>query len=150
MRTKVKGPLPIEVDQLHQQVQEWRQTRKGSEPTPCMIWDAAVSLAMEFGVCRIGRAVWLDYTWLRKKVAQARRNTSPEAPAFMELPSALLLPETVCKQVAPRVPVPAWPMAAGPVIEISTPEGAQMRICLEAGQGADAVGIVAAFLGRSH
>jgi hypothetical protein len=150
MSTKPKSPLPVEVDHLKQKVQEWRQTRKGSESTPDAIWDAAVPLAMEFGVCRIGRAVGLDYSWLRNKVARARRNGGAAAPAFLELPSGLMLPESMPKAVASRAHVPAWPPAVGPVIEVSAPTGAQMRICLEAGQGVDAAGIVAAFLGRGH
>jgi hypothetical protein len=34
------------------------------------------------------------------------------------------------------------------MIELSTPDGVRMRICLESGKNVDAAGIVAAFLGR--
>jgi hypothetical protein len=37
---------------------------------------------------------------------------------------------------------------SGSLIEISRPDGSRMRIHLEAGRGAEAAGIVAAFLGN--
>ena len=142
-----KGPLPKEVEHLQRKVQEWRQVRAGSEPTPGAIWDAAAALAAEFGVCRIARAVGLDYSWLRKKVAAAN-HPGPARAVFVELPRGLMVPQ---------VPAPMgqsqadsnWALGPGPVINLATPDGTRLRICLEAGQAVDAAGIVAAFLGRS-
>ena len=58
---------------------------------------------------------------------------------------------TSVEVVLPGIPAEAvpdlnWEQRSGPIIEISKPGGARMRICLEAGKGADAVGIVAAFM----
>ena len=144
MGKQTKGPLPAEVEELQVQLQEWRLTRKGSCPIPAPIWDAAVPLAIRFGVCRIGRAVGLDYTWLRKKVARAKEALSAGGTTFLELPAEMVLP-------APRAPQSGgqestWLPTAGAVVEISTPDGAQFRMRLE-GAAVDAAGIVAAFLG---
>ena len=84
MGKQTKGPLPAEVEELQMQLQEWRHTRKGSCPIPAPIWDAAVPLAIRSGACRIGRAVGLDYTWLRKKVARVKEASSRGSTAFLE------------------------------------------------------------------
>ena len=142
--------MPAEVEQLREQVQVWRRTRKVGTPTPAAIWDAAVPLALEFGVCRIGRAIGLDYTWLRKKVAKAKEQGRPSTPTFVELPGGLVAPNAQVTLEAGREPAPWWPMASGPLIEVSTPSGARMRICMEPGKVVDVAGIVASFLGRER
>jgi len=143
------GPLPVEVGHLQKRVEAWRRTRKQGAPTPSELWEAAIHLAMQFGVCRIGRAVGLDYTSLRKQVAKGKENQLKAESAFVEFPTELVL--SGASQVAVEAdPDLIWAQRSGPMIEISTPDGAQMRICLEAGKGADAVGIVAAFLRKGH
>jgi len=147
MGKQSKGPLPAEVEQLQMQLLEWRRTRKGPGPIPAPIWDAAVPLAIRYGVCRIGRAVGLDYTWLRKKVARAKEASAAVGAAFLELPAGMVLP-------APCTPPThsqgsGWQATAGAVVEISRPDGAQFRMRLE-GAAVDAVGMVAAFLGSGR
>ncbi|MGA2083058.1 MAG: hypothetical protein ABSH53_20940 [Holophaga sp.] len=39
---------------------------------PVEIWTAAVTLAREFGVCRIARALSIDYSALRKRTEMVR------------------------------------------------------------------------------
>jgi hypothetical protein len=104
MGKQTRGPLPAEVEALRLQLQEWRLTRKGSCPIPAPIWDAAVPLAIRFGVCRIGRAVGLDYTWLRKKVARANGASSTGDTAFLELPAEMVLPTPHRARGAGRIP----------------------------------------------
>jgi hypothetical protein len=144
MGKQTKGPLPAEVEELQIQLQEWRRTRKGPGPIPAPIWDAAVPLAIRFGVCRIGRAVGLDYTWLRKKVARAKEASPGGSTAFLELPAGLVLPAPHASQRGDQES--AWRPATGAMVEISTPDGAQFRMRLD-GSAVDAAGIVAAFLG---
>jgi hypothetical protein len=98
---------------------------------------------MQFGVCRIGRAVGLDYTCLRKQVAKAKEKGANAPPAFVAFPTELVLPSIPSPKGDPGL---TWDQRPGPMIEISTPGGARMRICLEAGKGADAAEIVVAFL----
>ena len=143
MGKRISGPLPAEVGHLQQQLATWRRTRKPGAPTPSDLWASAIKLAIQFGVCRIGRAVGLDYTCLRKQVAKATAKPLKAEPAFVEFPAELVLPAV--RQVKPD-PDLAWHQRSGARIEISTPDGARMRIILETGKGADASGIVAAFL----
>jgi hypothetical protein len=64
-------------------------------------------------------------------------------PAFIEL-SARPSAETAME--VPANTSGSWAAESGSLIEISRPDGSQMRIHLEAGRGTEAAGIVAAFL----
>ena len=100
--------------------------------------------AREFGVCKIARAVGLDYTALRKKVAKSKEMPGLVLPTFVELP---WVPDEAPPVLLLGNPVAGQPGGAGALIDISTPDGARIRIQLEAGRGMEAAGIVAAFLG---
>ena len=102
-------------------------------PMPIEIWGRAVVLARQFGVCKVARALGIDYTALRQKVAKAMEQPGLVKPTFVELPDRYIPEER--------------PINLGAVIEISTPDGSRVRVQLEAGRGWEAAGIVAAFLG---
>ena len=140
------GLLPPEVSDLEHEVAAWRRTKLKGAATPSAFWEAAAILAMQFGICRIGRAVGLDYSTLRKQVAKAKEKQLNATATFAEVPAGLLLPAS-----APKAePCPSLAQAPGAVLELSTPDGARMRICLEPGKGAEAALCVAAFLRRGH
>jgi len=102
-------------------------------PMPSGIWDRAVVLARAFGVCKIARAVGLDYSALRKKVEKTMGQPGLVKPTFVDLSAAMAVEG-------------ALDSAAGALIEISTPDGCRMRIHLEAGRGMEATGILTAFM----
>ena len=146
MGKRNSNPLPKEVDHLKLRVQEWRRTKTGSSAMPREIWDAAIRLAKGFGVCRISRAVGLDYGWLRKKAAQWEAQPPSVSPTFLELPVGIVVAEPRYREPGSDLETGCL-LDPGPVIDLSTPDGARMRIRLEAGRSLDAAGIVAAFLG---
>lgn len=147
MGKHAKGPLPRAAELLRQRIVAWRNGPR----TPAMpeeLWDAVVELAQDHGVCPIARAVGVDYATLRRKVAQApAKAVHPVVkPAFLELPTRMMVaaqPTTAF----PAEPDPIRPLDAGSVIDISTPDGARLRLRLEVGCAVDAAGIVSAFLG---
>ena len=140
------GLLPPEVSDLEHEVAAWRRTKHKGAATPSAFWEAAATLAMEFGICRIGRAVGLDYSTLRKQVAKAKEKQHNATATFAEVPAGLLLTAS-----APKTePSPALNQAPGAVLELSTPDGARMRICFEPGKGAEAALCISAFLRRGH
>lgn len=85
MRKKRNAELPEAVPLLRKRIEAWRQTRKKVSPMPAPLWAAATSLAAEHGVCRIARAVGIDYAALKR-----RMNSAEEVPkrGFIELPAA--------------------------------------------------------------
>lgn len=125
-------PPQDQVDELLARIGEWRQARRGPGPMPGEIWEAAVAMARDFGVCPVARALTLDYTALRRRT-EGGGTHGLVRPTFVQLPATLEPPRA--------------PHESGATIEISARDGSRMRICLEAGCGAEAVGIVAAFLG---
>jgi len=60
-------PKPEDLDPLRERTRALRSTRHRPNPIPGEIWDHAVVPARQFGVCKVARAVGLDYTALRKK-----------------------------------------------------------------------------------
>ena len=142
-------PLPKEVDRLKLQVQDWRRIKSSpGSPMPDAMWDAAIHLAKGFGVCRIARAVGLDYGWLRQRVERANAQAGSVSPAFLELPLGRVMATTEAPRREPKGGLEPGVLDSGPIIDLSTPDGARMRIRLEAGRDLDAAGLVAAFLGR--
>ena len=129
MRKSLKAPSPERLAPLRRQIQEWRKTRSGPGQMPEELWASAITLAKEFGICPIARALPVDYTALR------RRGERP-AEAGLVKPTFVQLPATVAPAAAPST-----------TIEISARDGARMTIHLEAGRGMEAASIVAAFLG---
>lgn len=139
-------PSPEDLDPVRQEIKVWRETRKLPGPMPRKIWDRAVVLARAFGVCKVARAVGLDYSALRRKVSKALEEPGLVTPTFVELPGRGVsdeeLPAPSPQDLEPRAPV-----STGTLIDLSTPDGSRIRIQLEAGRGTEAAGIVAAFLG---
>lgn len=142
-------PFSDEVDQLREQVQTWRQAKVSlAEPMPKAIWGLAVRLAKQFGTCRVAQAVGLDYAKLRRKVEQDGASlATAHAPAFLEVPAAMMLESR--GGIRPQ-PFPRMTSGCGALIDLASPDGAQMQIRLEPGDPAVLVGIVSAFLGRGH
>lgn len=141
-----KEPSSEDLDPVREQIRAWRETRRLPGPMPSEIWDRAVVLAWVFGVCKVARAVGLDYSALRKKVAKAMEKPGLVKPTFVELPGRMVTDEGLSEQ---------WPRdleirrteGTGALIDISTPDGSRIRIQLEAGCGMEAAGIVAALMG---
>ena len=148
MGKRTSQSLPLEVDQLKLRVQNWRQTKKSATaPMPGEMWDLAIQLAKSHGVSRVAQATGLDYGWLRKKVVDADAKSLVTTPIFLELPRAMDVAKPRPQAYKQDVEAGCH-IGSGATIDLSTPDGARMRIHLEAGRDLDAAGIVAAFLGR--
>ena len=116
-------PLPEEVDLLQREVQECRRTKVGpGAPMPYEIWETAVRLAREFGVCRIARATGLDYVWLRKKLE--RRPAPATGPTFVEMPIEMMAEAGSDSGKMLGGPDRGNP---GTIVEVAGPDGSRMR-----------------------
>jgi hypothetical protein len=144
------------VNRLHQRVEKWRQSKKCQfSITPGELWEAAVPLAVKFGVFRIARNVGLDYGGLRKRVVELTgKSNSEQSITFVEVPtSGMVRAEKSIPGPRPDPAPESTPEStpeSGLVIDISRPDGARMRISLKPGIDLDAAGIVAAFAGGGH
>ena len=139
-----------ELAQLKLRVKDWRQAKKWvTEPMPREMWDQAIQLAGRHGVSRTAQATGLNCGWLRKRVAASEAKSPIVTPAFLELPGAVVVAEVRAQEAEQEVGV-GCRLEAAATIDLSTPDGARMRIRLEAGRALDAAGLVAAFFGRAR
>ena len=129
MGKRSAGPLPAETERLKAAVQSWRDTRAKVGPMPADLWQRAMSLAAKHGVCRIARAIGVDYSALRERL-EVREVRGPE-PAFLEVPATMVL---------------AGMETGEAEVDIARADGSMLRM---RGSDLDATAIVAAFMGRS-
>lgn len=121
--------LPAAVDSLRRRIETWRRTRKRVSTMPEGLWNAAVALAAEHGVCRIARAIRIDYAALKRRVkspVEAKANQG-----FIELPTA------------------AFPSDNGEaVFEFSDDTGARMTVRMSGRINLDVIAVASAFWNR--
>jgi hypothetical protein len=128
MGKRTSQELPLEVEQLKLRVQGWRQFKKSATaPMPGEMCDLAIQLAKSHGVSRIAQATGLDYGWLRKKVVDSKAKSAVATPIFLELPRAMDVAEPMPQESRQAVEAGCH-MGSGPTIDLSTPDGARMRI----------------------
>jgi hypothetical protein len=83
----------IDLNQLRQQLEHWRQCHSGRIRLPEALWTAAVTLATTHGVGPVARTLRLDYNKLKRQMHPAAGHFTPSAPpTFVELPLAESLP----------------------------------------------------------
>lgn len=105
-------PSPTDLAAARRRFEEWRRTRTHRARIPDALWRAATELARAHGVTKIARALRLDYSALRRRLAPAPRASPPGSPAFVEWLPALAAPRYEC------------------VVELEHPRGARLRIQL--------------------
>src|SRR3954452_3788936 len=86
-----RGPLPADLLQARSRFQAWRGRRKGGERIPQPLWTVAVRLAKAHGVSRTAAVLGLDYYSLQKRAEAAAGEPQSSRPAFIELPSPVLV-----------------------------------------------------------
>src|SRR5438309_2269049 len=93
--------LPEDLAQLQRGLAEFRSTQPVRSRLPEPLWAAATELATRYGVHRTARVLHLDYTGLKKRVAQRDRpkpkRPASVAPTFVELAGPTIGSLTSCK-----------------------------------------------------
>jgi len=135
MVVRSSGPLPAEAGRLKAAIQSWRKTRTKVGPMPADLWQQAMGLAAVYGVCRIARAIEVDYSALRERMEV--RDARTPAPAFLEFSGALLLAGAPGQEAGSGTEAQ---------VDIALADGSQLRM---RGRALDAGAIVAAFMRRS-
>ena len=74
--------------EVKERFSQWRQTRKGREPIPDDLWQAAVGLTNEYTINKIVKELNLSYSGFKERVMEAQNSNSP----FVEfhLPTSLV------------------------------------------------------------
>lgn len=123
----------LDLGEVQQLFEEWRQTRQSKARIPDKLWSAAVEAARHGGVNRTAKALRLDGGKLMKQlrtVDAAAKKPRPSSPTFVEL----IAPPT--NQIAECV------------IELESRGGAGLRIHCKGASAADLAALCRAL--RSH
>jgi hypothetical protein len=96
LNSKRTSPIPVPIEQLQRQLDEFRSTQPHRTKLPETLWQAAVELARQHGVYSVAHPLRLDYVGLKKRlegVPSLRKKAA--APAFVELIAAqpAMMPE---------------------------------------------------------
>ena len=117
------------LEQVQQRFESWRKRRKKRTRIPQNLWQAAVALSEEYSVRHLSKALGINYTALKEKVACAK---SPE-----ERPSDILS--------TPFIELPAVPLLES-TIEMIKSDGSVMRMHVKGADSSDLVELGNAFL----
>jgi hypothetical protein len=125
---------PEDLEQLQRRLAEFRSSQPVRSRLPEPLWAGAAELAARSGVHRTARGLHLDYTGLKKRVAQQARpkpkRTAWVAPTFVEL-------------VRPTAPSLTSCLIAG-----EAAQGGKLRLDLKAVAPAELAHLIRAFLGH--
>ena len=114
---------------LRQKFARWRGQPKRKRKIPEELWVAAAEAAGEWGVCRVARELRLNYTVLRDRVRNQEAETEETDSHFVELDATAMF-------------------ARAPVIELTAPDGATLRVEIPGGHAVDVVRLAQAFWER--
>lgn len=76
------------LEEVREQFEIWRKTRKRRTAIPEALWKAAVSLSEDYPTLQISKVLRLNYTALKNRVQASNTGSSPRTdsgPAFVEL-----------------------------------------------------------------
>ena len=107
------------LEQVKQQLQQWRAGRKRGEHIPAPLWAAAAGAAKEHGLYRVAIELHLDYAGLERRFegAGVRPPRGELGPRFVEL-------------FAPAASMTSAAGRAQCVVELHNAHGATMRVDL--------------------
>jgi hypothetical protein len=91
MGTSKRGELPQDLARARSRFAAWRSRRRRGERIPRRLWTLAVQLARRHGVSPTTAALRLDYYGLKKRIEATSRTPPSPSPAFVELPSPLVV-----------------------------------------------------------
>ena len=105
----------IDVATLQEQFEGWRQTRRPGLAIPEELWGQAAQLGAQQGVLVVSRALRLNYSDLKKRVAALGGNgtVKPAVASFVEL-----------------FPAPSASISRC-LVEVESPRGAKLRVTME-------------------
>ena len=121
METKPTPGIPEEMEQVRQELENWRSSHPRRSRIPKPLWAAAVKLAQQYGLWRTAQTLRLDYQRLKVQTGSGQTGHGKAAPRFVEL-AASAVGFSECR------------------VELENRRGAKMRIHLK---GVDAAGVAA-------
>ena len=123
----------LTLEQVCQQFEYWRQSRKKRGPIPEQLWQAVESLYPGYSLYHISKALRVNYTNLKKHIASNQRAST--APALNQA-------EFVELKINPAI------HPAECLVEMEDRWGTKMRMHVKGGAGLDLLALGRIFLSR--
>jgi len=121
------------LEAVHEQFQQWRQTRKRRKPIPEKLWHAAVQLVGQHSVHRVSKTLRLNYTELKRRIEEKAKRK--EGALFLEKSGFVEL--DVNEAISPRI---EW------TTEMETTAGTKIKITCRGSKGDDLVHVARVFV----
>jgi hypothetical protein len=115
--------VTIELEQVRQRFESWRQNRKKRTHIPKSLWKAAAALSGEYSINHLSKVLRLNYTALKNHIHKS--NPPPQNASYVSSITFLELPPP--------------PVAQESTIEIVRSDGAVMRMHLKAATCSDLI-----------
>lgn len=126
-----------ELEQVREQVEQWRQTRTTKTRIPEEIWAALVPLAREYGAYGVARRLGINYQALKKRVG-----ASSDKGKWVQ-------PATTAGFVEIGPVFSGGPAASGSVVEIVGAAGNRLTVRLGSPSGLDVAALIREFWSRA-
>ena len=128
------------VEAVRRKISHWRKTRPKTKAMPDGLWEAAVALTPEHGVCRVARDLGLNYAALKER---ARRRDAALVPVRKDEETAAT---TAFVEVSPAQLFGGDRIGA--TVVLAAPDGATMTVEVPPGQPLDWAALSASFWRR--
>ena len=122
--------LPRQIQEVHDQIEQWRRTRPCRGPMPESLWALAAQAARQHSVAQVARWARLDYYALKERLEASglqKTNGLEKQQAFVELAPPFSLGVVDC------------------TVEFEHPRGARMRIHLKGATAPDLASLASSF-----
>src|SRR5450755_4365421 len=123
--SREKTAVPDDLLQLSQRLEEWRNANPPRTRLPEAMWEAAAEMAERHGLHCTTKALRMDYTRLKKRLAPAAQPPQSAPPQFLELLASPITGAAEC------------------VVELESPAG-RMRVSIK-GAALDWAGLLHAW-----
>jgi hypothetical protein len=146
MQTEAAFTGPVELKGLHGRIEAWRQTRPGTRPMPDELWREASGFAQKLGICRVSRALRVNYGGLKRRVLarglprtnrRSQRTATVSRPDFIELSGS-----------TPFGTLSEAPAGSDTVVEVVAVDGTRLTIRVKGATNPNVAAWVSAFRGR--
>lgn len=148
MRTEAVFTGPVELKGLYRRIEAWRGTQPGTRPMPEELWKEASGFAQNLGVCRVSRALRVNYGGLKRRVL-AKAQPALESKRSARTPT-VVRPDFVELSGLPAFAALSEATAAGSdtVVEVVAPDGTRLTIRVKGATSPNVAAWVSAFRGR--
>jgi hypothetical protein len=147
MQTEAVFSGPIELKDLHRRIEAWRRTQPGTRPMPEELWKEARGYARKLGICRVSRALRVNYGGLKRRVLA--RGIAAVGSRRSERTPAVVRPEFVELSGLPALGALSEAAAGSDaVVEVAAPDGTRLTIRVKGATSPNVAAWVSAFRGR--